>query len=302
MKNFLITLYLISIFWTRGHAFNVEKFTLDPFDVSAVTYPRITDEDEEAALVKISLPLKNVEVNGNIVGSVEQVNGEYWVYLDPGSISLTITGEDGQDIDVRFADFGIPLVGKSCTYKLECKLTPHEQTLAFENHKRVEKVEHKTPRHLAVAYTYKGERFYMTQKEWIKQQDLFFHNIEIEGFVIEYGDKMFILLHRQLIDENYNYIRLNWNDTKKYLINHPDERLMTKSEAEYLLSIQDDLEKASEDLFNRGTPPITYAIVDTWLSDYINDNKALVVGGMKNIFPVDKSYERVIKTVIDIKQ
>lgn len=286
-----------------SHAFTVNSFKLDPFDVSAATYARKTDYNEEAALVKISLPLKNVEINGNTVGSIEQVNGEYWVYLDPGSISLTLTGADGKDIEVRFADFGISSVGKSCTYKLECKLSEAEQKSAFENNKRKEKTEFKTPRHLSVAYKFKGERFFMTHEEWLQQSEDLFFNIDIEGLVIEFGGKKFIYTKRPVEDANSDLLVLNWDDTQKYLKNHPDERLLTKAEAEYLLSIGDDFNKANAAGHDGGAPYFTSGMPGSWLADFTDGQEVwFVEGALDFVGTADKSTERCIHTVIDIKE
>ena len=305
MKKTLVSLsFALFMGCLEGSAFTVENFEQDPFDVSAVTYRRITDTNEEAALVKVLLPLKNVEINGNTVGNIEQVSGEYWVYLDPGSISLTLTGSDGKDIEVRFADYGVPTVGKSCTYKLKCKLTDEEQKRVFESKRRVESTEFKTPKHLSVAYKFKGEQHYITHDEWKEQPYGFLFHVDVMGLVIEFGGKKFIFLSRNpdLRDENHVSIKMDWDKTQEYLRKHPDERLMTKAEAEYLMSISKKY-KGSEILGMGEDYFIPWAPMESWLSDEVDENEAFVVYSIfDEIGTRRKSEEISVHTVMDIKE
>lgn len=302
MKKTLASLFFVlSLGCLEGSAFTVEKFEQDPFDVSAVTYRRVTDSNEEAALVKILLPLKNVEINGNTVGNIEQVSGEYWVYLDPGSISLTLTGSDGKDIEVRFADYGVPAVGKSCTYKLKCKLTDEEQKRVFESKRRVESTEFKTPKHLSVAYKFKGEQHYITHDEWKEQPYGFLMHVDVMGVVIEFEGKKFIYSKFGVIDDNFMSILMDWDKTHEYLRKHPEERLMTKAEAEYVMSVCRGFERGK--VLGMGEDYFIPRLPESWLSDEVNENEALAVyGAFDMIGTRKKSQETSVHTVIDIKE
>lgn len=302
MKKTLVSLsFALFMGCLDGSAFTVENFEQDPFDVSAVTYRRVTDTNEEAALVKVLLPLKNVEINGNTVGNIEQVSGEYWVYLDPGSISLTLTGSDGKDIEVRFADYGVPTVGKSCTYKLKCKLTDEEQKRVFESKRRVESTEFKTPKHLSVAYKFKGEQHYITHDEWKEQPYGFLFHVDVQGIVIEYGGKKFIYPTTGVEDENLMPVIMDWNKTQEYLRKHPDERLMTKAEAEYVMKVCRGFERGK--VLGMGEDYFIPQFPESWLSDEVNENEAFAVYGTFDMIGTrQKSQETSVHTVIDVKE
>lgn len=285
------------------NAFTVTNFGLDPFDVSAATYRRVTDSGDEAALVKISLPLKGMTFNGNTVGEIDQISGEYWVYLDPGSISLTLTTSDQKDVEIIFADYGISSVEKSCTYKLSCKMTEAEKKLTFDKNKRQESREFKTPRHLSVAYKFKGERYYLTHDEWLQQPKSTFFNVDIEGLVIEFGGRKFIYTGREAEDANGDYLELDWEETQTYLRNHPDERLMSKAEVDFLFSIANDFDVANAAGSDGGAPYFTSGLPSTWLSDRPAAQQAWFAEGMLlHTCTLPKNEKRFIHTVIDIKE
>ena len=113
--------------------------------------------------------------------------------------------------------------------------------------------------------------------------------------------KKFIYPTTGVEDENLMPVIMDWNKTQEYLRKHPDERLMTKAEAEYVMKVCRGFERGK--VLGMGEDYFIPQFPESWLSDEVNENEALVVCGTFNMIdPSQKSQERNVHTVIDIKE
>lgn len=88
---------------------NVEELAND---ISARTLSRVDKDNNPCALVRINLPtLDRLQFEGAVVGDVKQLPGEYIVYLEAGTASLSYTC-NGKKTGINFADYDIAVEGK----------------------------------------------------------------------------------------------------------------------------------------------------------------------------------------------
>ncbi|MCM1021423.1 MAG: hypothetical protein NC343_04165 [Muribaculum sp.] len=82
-----------------------------------VPMQRLDANNEICALVKVVLPKRDVQFEGNIVGEPIFKTNEYWVYVTPGTKMLNIKVPDHYPLMVNFVEAGLgPLTSKSIYY------------------------------------------------------------------------------------------------------------------------------------------------------------------------------------------
>lgn len=94
------------------------SMTESPNDLSARTYPRKDLNDDYCALIKVRNLGRGVSFDGWILDDVEYKNGEYWVYVPDGAISIRVRHPDYLLTKVNFKDFGIESVHSQSVYNL----------------------------------------------------------------------------------------------------------------------------------------------------------------------------------------
>lgn len=103
---------------TSENEFIVSKMTVDSKDLSAGTYGRKNNANENCALIKVHLPFEGVNYIGDVVGDPLFKTNEYWVYVSPGSKEMEIHYPNYKPAKIKFKDFGInDLIGRT-TYDL----------------------------------------------------------------------------------------------------------------------------------------------------------------------------------------
>lgn len=85
-------------------------------DISASTFLRLDAQGNPCALVKVLLPASGMQFDGNVVGSVDNKAGEYWVYMTAGSQELRVKSARQTIATIRFADYGVQPVQGKATY------------------------------------------------------------------------------------------------------------------------------------------------------------------------------------------
>lgn len=304
MKHQIILFLLLLCVPFGLEAFTVKNLTADPMDISAVRNKR-TSDGHTAALVKVALQLPECEFFGNTVGDIDYINGEYWVYLEPNSISLTILSKTGEEMAVDFNKFGLPKLESSVTYKMECELSTRERKdLLGDVHGGDTRTEYNVPKHLSKVFKKKGEIYYMTQEEWLQQPyDTFFH-VEHLGIVIEYKDKMFLFPSRYVLDVNGDECEFSYAEAKEYIKENPDLRMLNYEEAEYILSIQEDIIKASAAGEDGGAPYFIggFFLAETWIFDENHPDKNFLSAYMGFVGNLDDpTQKRQLRAIKDIK-
>ncbi|MDY0076269.1 MAG: PEGA domain-containing protein [Bacteroidales bacterium] len=97
MKYLLTIILVLSILPLAADEFVVLSFQKAANDISAITIKnkRTDDNDELCAIIKVRSDLQNLRFTAStpIVGSVEWINGEYWVYLSAGTRQLDVFTE-----------------------------------------------------------------------------------------------------------------------------------------------------------------------------------------------------------------
>ena len=307
INHYAVITFLMLIMALGAQAFTVKNLSADPMDISAVRNKR-TSDGITASLIKVALPLPGCEFFGNTVGDVNYINGEYWVYLEPNSISLIVLSKEGEETTVDFNKFGLTQLESSATYKMECELTTKEKNdLLGDIPDGDSRTEYNIPKHLSKAFKKKGEIYYMTQDECLQQPNDYFFFVEPVGIVIEYNNKIFLFLSQYVKDENGEECQFTYSEALEYIKENPELRMLTFDEAQYFLFNVDDIEKAAsiedlgltKSLFIGGFP-----LAETWIYDEnYPDRTFLSTDYLKCIGNIDEpTKKRRLRVVKDIKQ
>ncbi len=95
----------------------VKSFEELTHDLSARTNPRIDEEGNHCALIRINVPnIKNIVFDNTIVGEAQYLPGEYIVYVNDSAPSLSFTYEDNTET-INYTDYNISIEGNKC-YRL----------------------------------------------------------------------------------------------------------------------------------------------------------------------------------------
>lgn len=96
----------------------VPQFTLEAYDLTAQSQPRVDLNGRTCALVKVLFVGDIVGVDGNIVGETVRHTNELWVYMPKNSMHLKVVTKDYLPLMVTFPDFGIEGLESGKTYVL----------------------------------------------------------------------------------------------------------------------------------------------------------------------------------------
>ncbi|MBQ7572276.1 MAG: SUMF1/EgtB/PvdO family nonheme iron enzyme [Bacteroidaceae bacterium] len=80
-RQFLSFLLLLSPLLVFAQQLVVTSFDADPSEILAVSHPRKDANKQICPLVVVRITVPDVTFEGDIVGEVEQHNGDYWVYM-----------------------------------------------------------------------------------------------------------------------------------------------------------------------------------------------------------------------------
>lgn len=118
MKTYLFLLFFIVASTVNAdNKLVIDKLIYSTSDLSGSTKPRLDANGKACALLKIS-SLSNLTFEGNIVGDVSKISGEYWVYITEGSYLLTIKSEGKEPLLLNFRDYNINKALSKATYHL----------------------------------------------------------------------------------------------------------------------------------------------------------------------------------------
>ena len=120
MKRLLLLgLYLVvTICLVTAQELTVKSMVTSPMDLSASTHPRLDKNGNACGLVKVRLAVTGAAFSGNVLGEVENHEGEYWVYMSQGSYMLKVRHPEFIALDMNFRDYGIRCIEAKTTYVL----------------------------------------------------------------------------------------------------------------------------------------------------------------------------------------
>ena len=114
----LILLFaLIATAGCFGQAFTLVGVTAAPTDLTASTSSRLDLNGRKCALVKVRCVLDGLTFQGNVMGAVEQKDGEYYVYMTDGTKRLDVHHPRVLPIEIDLAGTVGPLVS-AATYSV----------------------------------------------------------------------------------------------------------------------------------------------------------------------------------------
>lgn len=125
-RLFLWIMVVLGSTSVQAQKLTVSKMAADPNDNSASQYVVKDLNGDACALVKVSLPIEGVSFEGNVIGTPQYKEKEYWVYMTSGSKELRIKHGSFQPCHVNFSDYGIRRVLAKTTYRLTVQLPKQE--------------------------------------------------------------------------------------------------------------------------------------------------------------------------------
>lgn len=118
MKKFLLLLIVMICSTSVLAQLELKSFKHDAADIDAVQYPKEDFNRNICALVKVGLAEPGAIFEGDIIGTPDYKDGEYWVYLIEGATWLNIKTKNY--VPLRY-DFPEPLNSKSTYIMLVIK-------------------------------------------------------------------------------------------------------------------------------------------------------------------------------------
>lgn len=103
----MFTLLLLTNMLEYAQHISVSSCRYNPYNLSASTYERKDLNGKTCELLKIHINKEGVLFEGNVIGNVAYMNGDYWVYLSSGTKSICIKHPDLMPLSVTFSDFNI---------------------------------------------------------------------------------------------------------------------------------------------------------------------------------------------------
>ena len=118
----VIAAWMLAVSALLAQKATVERVEMTPTDLSASKYPRLDNNGEPCALVRVEVLADDVEFFGNVIQPVEHKTGDYWVYMLGGSKMLQIKSRSFLPVMINFADYGIDALLPKMTYVITLSL------------------------------------------------------------------------------------------------------------------------------------------------------------------------------------
>lgn len=98
--------------------FTVRSLTAEPFDLTASKYERLDLNGRKCGMLKVQCVLDGMTFAGNVMGEAEHHDGEYWVYLTPGTKMIAIHHPKVLPLKINFLDYLPESIRSATTYRL----------------------------------------------------------------------------------------------------------------------------------------------------------------------------------------
>ncbi len=123
MKHFLISILLLFLCLNINAQNIVVKDIIPMTDIMEYKNQRKDANGSICAVIRIFMPKKETFFEGNVIGDVEYRNGEYWIYLSPGSKFIRIKYEGCDPVLVNFTNYGVKGVNAKTFYDIKIDLS-----------------------------------------------------------------------------------------------------------------------------------------------------------------------------------
>ncbi len=118
VRSVLTALIYFTAVLSFGQSFELTKMEHIPTDLTASTQSRVDLNGVKCGLVKVQCVLEGVTFSGNVIGKVEEKEGEYWVYMTNGSKFLSINHPKLLPLNVAFMEFLGSEIKSGYTYRM----------------------------------------------------------------------------------------------------------------------------------------------------------------------------------------
>lgn len=124
LRYVLLTYGLLLSLTIFSQKIKVASMTLDAMDLTAEISPRIANDGQPCALLKVACPQTGITFSADyIVGDIVYDNGEYYVYLPAHSSGISISSPQYGKLSINFSDYKISSLHSKAVYHVIIDLT-----------------------------------------------------------------------------------------------------------------------------------------------------------------------------------
>lgn len=117
-KLIIVALALSVTAASYGQKYKVESMTMDQLDLTARTNKRVDLNGRPCAVLKIMVPDKIVDVEGNKVGEIDSKGLQKIVYVSHDTKQINLLFENHYPLRIVFDDYNIPSVTERVVYNI----------------------------------------------------------------------------------------------------------------------------------------------------------------------------------------
>ena len=115
----------------------VDKLIKKTTDLTSSVNQVLDNNGNPCGLLKVITNDESMTFEGSIIGTPEYKNGEYWVYLSPGTYQIRIKTNSYEPLMLNFRDYNIQKVESKATYELTFHYLNYER-LIMSDHKIIQ--------------------------------------------------------------------------------------------------------------------------------------------------------------------
>ena len=282
-KIFLFALTMfVSVVYTWSQEISNISFEVVQTDVSAYLNPKMDNNNKACALVKVNYYRPGVRFEGNVIGTPEFKNSQYFVYVTPGTNYLNIIVPEHRPRMIKFSDYGYNGLESKMTYKL-C-FDPDKSVKDLPNPNIIFNKALREPKEYTLSISRNGETIYFTTDDWNNLSNIEKQKLSIDGLVIPNSNSHDAFLLTLNDADNYE---IEWQVAK----NKYGDNLPTNSMVEFFCWHFDDINNR---LMSFGFPELIPGQYHTRTATYyVNDG--IVWGPFTR--PQEKGRVRLIKFI-----
>lgn len=178
---FVLTLF-VSAVHTWGQEISNISFEVVQTDISAYLNPKMDNNNQACALVKVNYYKPGVKFEGNVIGVPEYKNSQYLVYVTSGTNYLNIIVPEHRPKMIKFSDYGYNGLESKTTYKL-C-FDPDKSVKDLPNPNVIFNKALREPKEYTLSINRNGGTIYLTTDDWNNLSNIEKQKLSIDGLVI----------------------------------------------------------------------------------------------------------------------
>lgn len=109
---------MMSMFVAMAQSFTVESMQVMQNDLTARTNPRVGNDGNKCALLKIYVADNLAKARGTVVGEIEQTGMEKLIYMGHNAKEVELVFDRHMPILIRFDEYNIPALTGNMVYKI----------------------------------------------------------------------------------------------------------------------------------------------------------------------------------------